>query len=36
MYTKEINVAIENAIDAAAINGTGTLQPLGFKCYGVK
>jgi HK97 family phage major capsid protein len=31
MYTiKEINVAIENAIDAAAINGTGTLQPLGI------
>jgi HK97 family phage major capsid protein len=31
MYTiKEINMAIENAIDAAAINGTGTGQPLGI------
>jgi HK97 family phage major capsid protein len=31
MYTiKEINLAIENAIDAAAINGTGTAQPLGI------
>jgi hypothetical protein len=31
MYTiKEINLAIENAIDAAAINGTGTAQPWEF------
>jgi HK97 family phage major capsid protein len=30
MYTIEINLAIENAIDAAAINGTGTAQPLGI------
>lgn len=30
MYTiKEINAAIENAIDAAAINGSGTGQPMG-------
>jgi HK97 family phage major capsid protein len=30
-YTiNEINLAIENAIDAAAINGTGTGQPLGI------
>jgi len=31
IYTiKEINMAIENALDSAAINGTGTLQPLGI------
>jgi HK97 family phage major capsid protein len=30
-YTiNEINLAIENAIDAAAVNGTGTGQPLGI------
>lgn len=30
MYTvKEINAAIENAIDAASINGSGTGQPMG-------
>ena len=31
MYTiNEINAAIENAIDAAAVNGSGTGQPLGI------